>query len=122
MVEVDDDFARFGSKSYAINKITSVEIRQSDGEPSGCAVFLILVTAVLALFAMFSLPTGLVFPGIPAALIGWWGYHLYKKTKRIEYKLFLITTASEAQAYSTFDEGEVLELRSKIESAMVRSK
>ena len=27
-ITVDNDFARFGSKSYAINKINSVEVRE----------------------------------------------------------------------------------------------
>ena len=34
-VTVDDNFARFGSKSYAINKITSVDVRMHEKRRSG---------------------------------------------------------------------------------------
>lgn len=120
-VSVDNDFARFGAKSYAINKITSVEVREERPHAMGCAYGLFILGAIVALqgFASFSEPGGAVFLLITAAVIGGIGYWQWKRSQIIVYKLFLITSASETQAFVTRDAGEVADLRQRIENAMM---
>ena len=129
-VTVDDDFARFGNKSYAINKINSVEVRSR--RPHGKAAIYIwgLLTLIflLAFIGSMSVPTTdpsaptpspLVMLGL-AALFGWLAYWAWLKSKIVEYKLFLMTSSSEAQAFVSFDGLEVQSLRDRIEGAMAR--
>jgi hypothetical protein len=123
-VTIDDKFARFGAKSYAINKINSVEVR--DRKPHGQgAVFLAgLLAIIFALAALGSLasPDGASWVSVGlAALCGWLAYKAWLRSKIVEYQLFLMTSSSEAQAFVTHDQDEVLDLRNRIESAMAAS-
>ena len=47
-------------------------------------------------------------------------HHLWKRSKIVEYQLFLMTSSSSAQAYTTRDEDEIIALREAIEEAMSR--
>ena len=122
-VSVDNDFARFGAKSYAINKITSVEIREVKDTKGGCAI---------AAFGLLSLGCALTALGqaasnfgeaigylLVAALFGYITYTLIQKAKRITYQLFLITAASEQQAYESLNRQDVYGLRDEVEAAML---
>ena len=122
-VSVDNDFARFGAKSYAINKITSVEIREVKDTKGGCAIVLFgLLSLGCALAALGSVASnfgGAIGYVLVAALFGYITYTLFLKSKRITYQLFLITAASEQQAYESLDRDDVYGLRSQVEAAML---
>ncbi|MDR6144970.1 hypothetical protein QE363_000763 [Sphingomonas sp. SORGH_AS870] len=115
MVSVDNDFARFGAKSYAINKITSVEIREVTAQNAGCMVVLLALGAVLSLAIGIAVPPFLIF----TLVFGYGAYLAWKKSKQITYQLFLITAASEQQAYESLDRDDVYSLREQVEAAMM---
>jgi hypothetical protein len=117
-VSVDDKFARFGSKGYAINKINSVEVRQWNPHSKvgallcGLIAFMCLLSAIggggssaLGLFVIFS---GLA-------------YWTWRRSQIVEYQLFLMTSSSEAQAFVTRDRDQVNSLRDRIETAIAAS-
>lgn len=123
-VTVDKDFARFGAKSYAINKINTVEVRER--KPHGQAGMFIF--GVLAfIFGMSGLGTlfgsgessGGITSLIIAAIFGFIAYRLWLRSKIVEYQLFLMTSSSEAQAITSRDGEMIDDLRRKIESAMI---
>lgn len=123
-VSVDAHFARFGSKSYAINKINSVDIRvaRPHGEGAIWVCGLIALIAAISFFGSLgdaSSPSGgaLVLSAIFSAL----AYLAWRKSQIREYHLFLMTSSSEAQAYVTRDHNEVIRLRETIETAMTAS-
>jgi len=120
-VTVDRDFARFGAKSYAINKINSVEVRERKPNGKGGAI----VCGVLATFCGFGALGSLTSPDggtivwlIVAAVFGFAAYSLWQESKIVEYQLFLMTSSSEAQAFVSRREDEVISLRDRIEQAM----
>lgn len=122
-VYVDDDFARFGNKSYAINKINSVEVRERQPHGRGGAILcaILAVLCAMSFFGSLSAPDGPVtFMLVGAAVFGFLAYRGFQKAKIREYRLFVMTSSSEAQAFVTRDEGEVYSLRDEIESAMAR--
>lgn len=122
-VSIDNDFARFGAKSYAINKITSVEIRELRSQNGGCMVALFVIPAALCALAglgSLSSETGIaVFFLILAAIFGGVSYVMIQRAKRVTYQLFLITSASEQQAYESRDPQDVYRLRDQVEAAML---
>lgn len=123
-VSVDQHFARFGSKSYAINKINSVDIRvaRPHGEGAIWIWGLLALICGLAFFGSLSAPEGPSVGGlILAAIFAFLAYRAWLSSKIREYRLFLMTSSSEAQAYVTRDRDEVIRLREKIEKAMAAS-
>lgn len=121
-VTVDRDFARFGSKSYAINKINSVEVRQRYPYGQGATILWGLLAAICAISAVGQL-SSLAFGGgiltlLFAGLFGYLAYKAWLRSKIVEYQLFLMTSSSEAQAFVTRKAEEVQQLRNRIESAM----
>lgn len=114
-ISVDNDFARFGAKSYAINKITSVEIREIRSDNWRA------VAAIVTFFALGALPMAVALPPMIVFAIGLGvlAYLAWKRARRITYQLFLITTASEQQAYESVNRDDVYDLRGKVETAMM---
>ena len=113
-ISVDRDFARFGAKSYAINKINTVEVRE---EPAklGWVWVLGLVGAFLIIGNLgdFSLIGFLIAVAFCAAAYFVW------RNARPTYRLFLMTSSSEVQAYESQDGEEIMGLRNAVEAAMV---
>lgn len=116
-ITVDENFARFGSKSFAIDKVNSVEVRrQKVGNPWA------VVATVIALVCLL-----IVLPdpgGSPVALIlllvfGFAAFYGYKNPPKDKIHLYRITSSSEAQAFESTNGDEVLDLRDAIENAMV---
>jgi hypothetical protein len=109
-VSVDRDFARFGSKSYAINKINSVEVRER--HPYGTAgMFLAGLGAVICVLSGGQwILLGLIFGGL--------AYWAWRRSQIVEYQLFLMTSSSEAQAFVSRDGEAINRLRDRIERAM----
>jgi len=123
-VSVDDKFARFGSKSYAINKINSVDIRMAKPHSEGAiwAWGLLALIFLLAFMGSLSSPDGVSILSMAlAALFGFLAYRAWINSKIREYRLFLMTSSSEAQAFVTRDRDEVMQLRERIERAMAAS-
>lgn len=119
-VSVDRDFARFGKKSYAINKINSVEVRERQPHGQGSA----FVYGLLAFICLLAGVGGDLEAGgriMWLLLCGMFGYLTYRawgRSKIVEYQLFLMTSSSEAQALVSRD-GDMIEgLRDRIERAM----
>ena len=122
VVRVDDDFARFGAKSYAINKINSVEVRERQPHGKAGALLCGILGMLLLLGAAGELSDGkdatsTIVLGLALCGIAYWQW---QRTKIREYRLFLMTSSSETQAFVTRDEVEVASLRTQIEAAMTR--
>jgi hypothetical protein len=116
-ISVDLNFARFGSKSYAINKINTVEVRERQPHGLGMAIFFGVLAALTLIGAIQNLnATALVF-GIGFVALTVWAW---KRHKIREYDLFLMTSSSSTQAYMTRNRDEVLSLRDAVETAMTR--
>lgn len=120
-VSVDRDFARFGGKTYAINKINSVEVRSRKPHGQGMMVVWGLLALICVLSALGQLTENvsaaiatLLFGG----LFGYLAYRAWLKAQIVEYQLFLMTSSSEAQAISSFDRDLIGRLRDRIERAM----
>jgi len=120
-VTVDDDFARFGGKSYAINKINSVEVRERHPHGSGGAILFGGLSMILLVAALNGTdpnrgPTFLLLAALSAVAAYW----AWRRSKVVEYQLFLMTSSSEAQAFVSRDGNEVYSLRDNIERAMTK--
>jgi hypothetical protein len=121
-VSVDRDFARFGSKTYAINKINSVDVRYR--YPYSQAGILVwgLVAIICGVSAISWASDGFGGKAIVAllltALSGFLAYRARQRSRIKEYQLFLMTSSSEAQAIASRDQGFIANLRNQIERAM----
>jgi hypothetical protein len=113
-VTVDRDFARFGSKSYAIDKITSTDVKTTHPY-SGCGIGLMLV----ALFCLF-LAIGGFKAGIFIALAG--GVAAIWLMMRQSFSLVIVTSASEVNAYQSTDKDLISTVKEAVETAMISTK
>jgi hypothetical protein len=121
-VSVDQHFVRSGGKSYAINKINSVEVRKKVEEGSKGWLIAWICAGLLALVGL-NMATGGA-NGTPALIIavvlGVVGYSSFKKRHpTTTYELYLMTSSSEVQAFTTDDSLTMRELRNAIERAMI---
>lgn len=117
-VTVDEHFARFGSKSYAINKITSVAVNEDIRERNGWLVFAILAGfCALALFGGLAGGNGDGAPGlvILTAVFGVPAYLMFRNRRSEAYHLMLATAAGEVQATQSPDKAAIIELRDVLE-------
>lgn len=120
-VLVDENFARFGEKSYAIDKINTVEVRTVHPYGDGWAWVCAILSALFA-YGAYNLIQDEKSPAISVILclvfasISHW---LWRRSKIVEFQLFLMTSSASLQAYSSFDRDEISGLRNRIESAMV---
>jgi hypothetical protein len=122
-ITVDKDFARFGSKSYAINKINTVEVRERQPHGIGGAILCGIIALLLFYGGISSAlnHTGdrggaAIVGAIIFTVIAYWSW---TRSQVREYQLFLMTSSSSTQAYISNDQFEVMNLRDSIESAMV---
>ena len=121
VVSVDDKFARFGSKSFAINKITSVDVRSevtpADTKWKGLAA----LSGLLIIIAVTNLQIAPLCVLI-ALVLGYFAWVGYKNSMiKTMHRLFVVTSGSEVQAYETADGNEIADLREAIENAMSAS-
>jgi uncharacterized PurR-regulated membrane protein YhhQ (DUF165 family) len=122
-VVVDRDFARFGSKSYAINKINSVDVRRRHPHGQGFMLLwglLCLAPSVVVLTDITNrtLSGNTVLMVVLAGFFGFLAYRAWQKSRLVEYQLFLTTSSQEAQAIASMDRDFIVALRGKIETAM----
>lgn len=130
-ISVDRDFARFGSKSFAINKINTVEVKARRPHSQN-AFFLwgLLALGSLLIFAGGS-PTantadqraasgsgGTIAGLLLCAFFGFLGYRAWKRSKIVEYQLLLVTSSQAVQALKSEDGSLIESLRDRIERAM----
>ncbi|AXB75456.1 DUF6232 family protein [Novosphingobium sp. P6W] len=113
-VSVDQHFARFGSKSYAIDKINSVDVRIDKKNSNVWMLF--AICALMALTIGFKSIGGwaviLVFSVI--------AFLTYRNQPAPVYHLMLATSSGEIQATSAGDRDAIADLRNAIESAMTQ--
>lgn len=121
-ISVDAHFARFGSKSYAIDKITSVDVREQ--RKTGCAWIFFIVLAVFAGFAAIAAIASPEDRG-PSSEIGFFfavaaiaGFLFYTRPKPV-FHLMLATSSGEVQATTALKRETIDDLRVAIETAMV---
>lgn len=123
-VTVDDNFARFGSKSYAINKITSVDVRTHEKRSAAWLIFGI-VGGLLLLAGLGGLQGPEASQAIPFLVIGGLfmipAVMMYRSRISRSYELMLATAAGEVQATTAVDGEAIQELRDAIESRVARS-
>ncbi|MDR6851099.1 hypothetical protein J2Y54_000592 [Sphingomonas sp. BE123] len=119
-VVIDDHFVRVGGKSYAINKINSVEIRGLTKKGSSAYPLLWVLAAVLLFAAIAGEAKGVsIFLAIIAALFGLRSWS--KRHSVTTYSLFLVTSSGEAQAFASQNGSEINLMRQRIESAIAKA-
>jgi len=112
---IDPDFVRFGQRAFAIRQINSIDVRRH--YPHGRGLFYIL-TVVVVLCALGGLGSGnRVAIGLAIALgllavLGW------RRSRTVEYRLFLTTSSSEVQAVCSRDPSQIDEFRRQIEASI----
>lgn len=114
-VTIDEHFARFGSKSYAIDKINSVEVRERKPHGTNGAT-ICAILAIVCLFSGINPFNGVLF--IAAVLFVVLTYFLWRRSNQREYQLILMTSSSEAEAISSNERSVIDGLRRQIEDAM----
>ena len=117
IVSVDQNFDRFASKSYAINKINTVDVRENNPHGIGLAIIYGLLAAGCAWAAISAGSVGTFVVAVLFAYLTMWAW---RRSKIVDYHLYLMTSSSSTQAYTTRDPAEIMDLRNAIESAMVR--
>lgn len=115
-ISVDRDFARFGSKTSAITKINTVDVRVVP--PKRGLAFILIVIGVLIFLGNLAPGNQAVGGFVTAAMFMGAGALLWMNAKPL-YQLFLMTSSSEVQAYESKDQSEIMELRHAVESKMV---
>lgn len=120
-VTVDDNFARFGSKSYAINKITSVNVRTHERTRSGW-LFMLIGGILLLIFGASAIggddrSVGAVLLVFSLAMLAASNF-MYRDRISRSYELLLATAAGEVQATRALDPDAIAELREAIEMRM----
>jgi glucose-6-phosphate dehydrogenase assembly protein OpcA len=116
---VDRDFVRVGDKSYAINKINSVEVR-SEKKKGSTAYLALWAVAAAALLMGIQAGAAAAAVGVCIALFcGIAGYGSFgRRIPTMSYTLYLVTSSSEAAAVTTTNRGEIDRVRSEIEGAI----
>jgi hypothetical protein len=113
-VVVDRDFARFGSKSYAIDKITSTDVKTTHPY-SGCGIALLLVALFCLFLAIGGFKAG-IFMGLAGGAAAIW------LMTRESFSLLIVTSASELSAYQATDKELIFTIKEAVEDAMVSTK
>lgn len=116
-VSVDRNFVRVGSKSYAVDKIGSIDIRTRHVPPNR-KYLLLWIGAVFAFLAGIN-PLRWDLMALAAFLFGA-GYVVHREAKSKHFhSIVLLTTAGEAVAFESSDIEEIADIRDAIEAAMV---
>lgn len=110
-IEISTTLAKFGTASYPIASIGSVRVDASNPF-LGCSV-LLLIGGCLAAGAAGGFPAFII-TGVILGLL------VYLASKMNTYKLMLRTGSGDSQAFQTGDAKLVNELKSAIETAVVR--
>ncbi len=122
-VEVDSHFARFGSKSYAVKQINTVDVRYKNPHGKIGMIIFGVISLIFLLATMGSIARSHIdiVSFFAAAAFGWLAYWRWQRSKIVEYSLFLTTSSGSVHAYTTQNLNEIIELRKVIEAAAARS-
>lgn len=115
-VTVDRNFLRVGSKSYAVDKIGSIDIRTRRERGSQLPYAFWLAAAVCVAIAVHSREIEV---GLLAVVLAGIGFLLRERARpRVSHSLVLLTTAGETQAFESSNMEEICDVRDAIEAAM----
>lgn len=116
-VTVDRNFVRVGSKSYAVDKIGSIDIRTRREPASQLPYAFWLAAAVCVAIGVNSRRLDV---GLLALVLAGVGFVLKERSRpKVSHSLVLLTTAGETQAFESSDMEEICDVRDAIEAAMV---
>lgn len=121
-IVIDEHFARFGSKSYSLDKINTVDVRSHRVGGIGW-IFLGFIGVLFLLAGLGNLVEGLtnavwVSLAVSAVCLAL-AYNSRKKANTVWHQLILATSNGDAQAMQSTNSDEVLALRAAIEKAMI---
>jgi hypothetical protein len=122
-VSIDRHFARFGTKSYAISKINTVDVT-AKRPYSQNAFFGWGLLALISILAFTGEQTGAGTSNGTAvgvflfALFGFLAYRAWKRRNIVDYYLMLVTSSHSVQAIKSRDPTFIDSVRDKIERAM----
>ena len=115
---IDNDFARFGAKSYAIDKIYSLEVRRQKAfQPWQWLIGIAAVIVGIGLTDFSAIGAWIGRLALFIGMVAAW-YYFYKHPNLDKLSLFFMTSSSEAQAFQTTDISDIKSLQSAIEQAM----
>jgi len=122
-ISVDKDFARFGSKAYAINKINTVDVTYRHPYPRqaafGWGLFALISLLVFAGGLSDASAGGVPFFALAlCALLGFLAYRAWQRSKIVEYSLVLVTSSHSVQAVKSRDRAFIQGVRDRIERAI----
>lgn len=119
-VTIDGDFARFGSRSFAINKINTVDVEKRHPHRRDAAIvwafFAALALVWLAGVGLKDANGGLAL--LAAAFCAWMAWRAWQRSKIVEYQLMLATSSGAVQAIKSRDAGFIFDTRRQIEAAI----
>jgi hypothetical protein len=118
MVSVDEHFVRVGSKSYAVDKIGSIDVRNRFIKGSSGYIIAWVVAAVTAVLAIVHRSEGYAVFALIVAIAGLPSFR--KRHSQTFFSLVLLTNAGETQAFESTDSEEIMDIRDAIERAMIR--
>lgn len=131
-ISVDEAFARFGTKTYAINKINSTDVRERALIGARGYYLWFPIAAFITLFFVFAYLTpdngngrtgGLIIVGIPMVLFWWLTIRSYgRRGTKYSYELYLTMSSRDQQALVSPNREDVEELKFAIETAMAASR
>ena len=120
-VRIDGDFARFGNRSYAIDKINSVEVRERKLHGEFGALLFGALAVIWLVFAVGANSGPVFFTLLAlAALTGIGAAWAWMNRREVDYQLFLMTSSSQSQAFVSKDRCEVEALRDSLEQAIAK--
>jgi hypothetical protein len=122
-VSIDRDFARFGSKAYAINKINTVDVTYRHPYPRqaafGWGLLALVSLLVFGGSAIDPNASGVRFFALAlCAFLGFLAYRSWQRSKIIEFNLMLVTSSHSVQAIKSRDSAFIQDVRDQIERAM----
>ena len=121
-VRVDRDFARFGSKAYAINKINTVDVTakrpHSQNAFFGWGLLALISLLGFAGGEKNGVNNGVAVGLLLCAVFGFLSYRAWRRSKIIEYHLMLVTSSHSVQAIKSRDSAFIQDVRDRIERAM----
>ena len=122
-VSIDRDFARFGSKAYAINKINTVDVTAKRPHSQNAFFGWGLLAAISLLIFVggdkSGVNNGSAIGLLLCLLFAFLAYRAWKRSKIVEYYLMLVTSSQSVQAIRSHDSAFIQDLRNQVERAMV---
>ena len=116
-ISVDETFARFGSKSYAIAKINSVDVRSRRRRGDLGWIILGLISFTMLAAGIANQNTALLCYGATGGVIA---FFMRRGARIIVHRLYLSTSNAEAQAFESENRALIVGMREAIEAAIAQ--